>query len=430
MRRLKARASQRARGVEEHIQRAEERSARASAEAARLEAVVQARRRELLALQHARARERRLLALGQLAAGVMHDVNNALSPIMSAAFLLHRHAEDPAAVHAYADRVAKAADAAAAAAARVGRFIRDDDGTYDERLDPVDLSAIADDVVSITRPCWSLRTQGAPITLDRSVQPDVFARGVPGELRGVVLNLVQNALDAMRGTGGTLGIATGDQCGCAWVEVRDSGVGMSEEVRARAGEPFFTTKGGDGTGLGLAESRAVARRHGGTLEITSTPGVGTTVRLTLPACPQPTGNSSAVGRPVPAPRRVLYVDAHAQSAAGVLDLLESQGYQVDHVADAAAALARVGGDAPTAAADGTMSYGMMPYDVLLLDLGLHDAAGWSLIAAARARWRSLRIGVVTGWELPARAGHAHAIDFMLRKPLRGHDLLEYVATNG
>jgi CheY-like chemotaxis protein len=288
----------------------------------------------------------------------------------------------------------------------------------------VDLSTIADDVVSITRPCWPLRTHGAHVTLDRSVQPGVFVRGVPGELRGLVLNLVQNALDAMRGTGGTLGIATGVECECAWVEVRDSGVGMSEAVRARAGEPFFTTKGGDGTGLGLSESRAVARRHGGALEIASAPGAGTTVRLTLPACRQPAVDATAAEPPLPATRRVLYVDAHAEGAATVRDLLVSQGYRVHHVADATAALALLGGDAATATDD------EMPYDVLLTDLGVHDTAGWSLIAAARSRWRSLRIGVVTGWELPPRAGQAHAIDFMLRKPLRAHDLLEYVAANG
>ena len=86
--------------------------------------MVQERTAELLALQEARARERRLAAVGQLAAGVMHDVNNALNPIMAAAYLLEANAENPDAVRDYAVRIAKAAETGAATAARVGRFIR------------------------------------------------------------------------------------------------------------------------------------------------------------------------------------------------------------------------------------------------------------------------------------------------------------------
>jgi signal transduction histidine kinase/CheY-like chemotaxis protein len=419
---MRAHGARRLRSIEEQIRLAEARAARASAEVARLDELVQERRRELLAVQRSRARDRRLVAVGQLAAGVMHDVNNALSPIMSAAFLLQRHADDAAAVYAYAERIAKAADTAASAAARVARFLRDDGaGTHDERLDPVDLSAVIDDVLAISQPGWVERAHGASIALDRRLQDGVFTRGVPGELRGVVLNLVQNALDAMRGAGGTISVASGVDGHDAWVEVRDSGAGMSEEVRARAGEPFFTTKGAAGSGLGLSESRDVARRHGGSLHITSAPGRGTTVRLTLPACaplvldPSPTGAAPA------STRRVLYVDAGSEGTSVVLDLLASRGHVVEHAVDGAAALARLGCDTPsTADVD-------MPYDVLVADLGVGDTDGWAVVSAARARWHSLRIGVVTGWELPARVGHAHAIDFMLRKPLRVNDLLSYVA---
>ena len=89
-------------------------------EAERLERMVQERTRELLALQEAASRDRRLAAVGQLAAGVMHDVNNALNPIMAAAYLLEMNAENPAAVRDYAARIARAAETGAATAARVG----------------------------------------------------------------------------------------------------------------------------------------------------------------------------------------------------------------------------------------------------------------------------------------------------------------------
>src|SRR5207253_10481502 len=105
--------------------------------------------------------------------------------------------------------------------------------------------------------------------------------GITGELREALLNLVQNALDAMAG-GGTLGMRTTLQGNEVGLEIRDSGIGMSAEVRERAFEPFFTTKGRMGTGLGLAEGYGIVKRHRGRAEIESTPGVGTTIRLVFP----------------------------------------------------------------------------------------------------------------------------------------------------
>src|SRR5207248_4206087 len=105
--------------------------------------------------------------------------------------------------------------------------------------------------------------------------------GIAGELREAMLNLVYNALDAMVG-GGTLGLRTSVTDDEIRLEVRDTGIGMSAEVRERAFEPFFTTKGRLGTGLGLAEVYGIVKRHRGHAEIESMPGVGTTVRLVLP----------------------------------------------------------------------------------------------------------------------------------------------------
>src|SRR5206468_12078943 len=113
-----------ANALEEEARRTAELYDRVSTEADRLARTVQERTQELLSLQEARARERRLAAVGQLAAGVMHDVNNALNPIMAAAYLLEANAEKPDAVRDYATRIAKAAETGAATAARVGRFIR------------------------------------------------------------------------------------------------------------------------------------------------------------------------------------------------------------------------------------------------------------------------------------------------------------------
>src|SRR5829696_1583944 len=258
---------------------------RVQTEAERLERMVQERTRELLALQEARSRERRLAAVGQLAAGVMHDVNNALNPIMAAAFLLEAHADNPVAVRDYAVRIAKAAETGAATAARVGRFIRQEP-LQAEREELVDLSVICDEVVAMTQPLWAERARGGAIHLERQLADGAMVRGIPGELREALLNLVQNALDAMSG-GGTLGIRTVVKDSEVRLEIRDSGIGMSAEVRERAFEPFFTTKGRAGTGLGLAEVYGIVKRHRGHAEIESMPGVGTIIRLVFPKSSTP-----------------------------------------------------------------------------------------------------------------------------------------------
>jgi PAS domain S-box-containing protein len=404
-----------AKALEEEARRTAELYERVSTEAERLERMVQERTAELLALQEARSRERRLAAVGQLAAGVMHDVNNALNPIMAAAYLLEANAENPTAVRDYAVRIAKAAETGAATAARVGRFIRQEP-LQAEREEPVDLSVVCDEVVAMTRPLWAERARGGAVHLERNlVEPGVaMIRGITGELREALLNLVQNALDAMHG-GGTLAMRTVITDHQVRLEISDSGIGMSAEVRERAFEPFFTTKGKMGTGLGLAEVYGIVKRHRGTAEIESTPGIGTTIRLIFPK-----GSQQLVTEVTPAARRrvarrVLLVEDHPDSREFMQALLESDGHAVDTATGVTEAMELL-----EKAAD--------PYEVLVTDIGLSDGSGWDLTTFARDRWPSMRIGIVTGWE--PRVGAGADGDFILRKPVRTTELLAQVAGEG
>ena len=379
-------------------------------EAERLERMVQERTRELLALQDAASRDRRLAAVGQLAAGVMHDVNNALNPIMAAAYLLELNAENPTAVRDYAVRISRAAETGAATAARVGRFIRQEP-LLGAREHTVDLSLMVEEVVAMTRPMWRERAKGGVVQLDQSLASGALVRGIAGELREALLNLVQNALDAMSG-GGTLRIRTVADDDEVSVAVSDTGVGMSAEVRERAFEPFFTTKGVSGTGLGLAEVYGIARRHRGRAEIESAPGAGTTVRLIFPA-----GASGAVPvvdapRNARTSRRILLVEDHADSREFMQALLESDGHRV--VAAQSLEEGRSHLDDPA-----------LQLEVLITDIGLPDGSGWDLVAYARQRRPELRIGVVTGWE--PRNEQDPACDFTLRKPIGAPELLAQVA---
>ncbi len=388
---------------------------RVSTEAERLDRMVEERSRELLALQETRARERRLAAVGQLAAGVMHDVNNALNPIMAAAYLLRVHADNPDAVRDYAERIGKAAETGAATASRVGRFIRQDP-SFGDATQIVDLSVLTEEVLAFTQPLRSERRHdGSQVEVIRQYHVGACTRGVAGEIREALLNLVQNAIHAMP-AGGRILARTGVNHDEAWIAIIDNGQGMSDDIRERAFEPFFSTKGAAGTGLGLAEVYGIVRRHRGRAEIASTVGSGTTVTLYFPletpVVAPPLEERSAV-----ASRRVLVVEDHDEGREFLRQLLLADGHEVVTVETYDQARALLATTDP------------LPFDVMVTDIGLPDGSGWELVTFARKQWPCLRIGVVTGWEPTVIGDDPTGADFLLRKPFRAVELLAHVAGN-
>ncbi|HLV26816.1 MAG TPA: ATP-binding protein [Gemmatimonadales bacterium] len=369
---------------------------------------------DLGSMEHARSRERRLAAVGLLAAGVMHDVNNALNPIVAAAYLLNLHADDPEMVRHYAARVAAAAETGAATAARVGRMLRQEP-VEDAQERPIELSVLTDEVIAMTRPLWEQRARGGRVELVRQLEPGIWTMGVAGEVREALLNLVHNALDAME-DGGTLKVrccASGDR---AVLEVEDDGVGMDSDVVERAFDPFFTTKGTRGSGLGLAEVNGVMRRHKGHSELRSSPGDGTLVRLLFPrasAAEEPSRRQKLQR----VSRRVLVVEDNLDNREFMRALLRSDGHSVEvapGVADALALLSQRQG-------------GRNAFDLVVSDVGLLDGSGWDLVHAIRERWPLLQVGIVTGWDLSSET--AEDADFILRKPIRTESLLAAVSAD-
>lgn len=382
---------------------------------ARLEALVEDRAREQIALQEARSHDKRLAAVGQLAAGVMHDVNNALNPIMAAAYLLRHHAESPDAVRDYAERIRMAAETGAATASRVGRFIRQEP-VHSGGDEVIDLSEIALEVIDLTEPMRLRRSSGSnAVSLHRELEERVMTRGLPGEIREALLNLVQNAIDAMP-DGGTLTVRTFAEGVDACIAIQDSGIGMSADTVAHAFEPFFTTKGSGGSGLGLAEVYGIARRHRGTATIESEEGAGSAITIRLPRVQASVSVAEPAAQAAKSPpRHVLVVEDHDDGREFLRRLLRTEGHDVDVASSCAEARERL------AAA------GSWPYHLMLTDVGLPDGSGWDLAAFARDHMPELRVGVITGWEPMVSSAEARGAEFVLRKPLRAAELLAHIA---
>ncbi len=226
----------------------------------------------------------RMHALGRMANGIAHDFNNALAPILGFSELLLLKPEtltDPKRVRNYVEMIHSAAKDSAKVVRRLREFYRYRDET--EIFTPVVINDVVLQAIAVTQPRWKDQALAAGIHIDiRTEMGDVPT--VPGneaELREVLVDLIFNAIDAIPRRG-TITIRTAVQGRWLVLTVADDGIGMSEEIKARCLEPFFSTKEDQGTGLGLGSVYGIARRHQGEIDIQSQQGRGTSVAVSLP----------------------------------------------------------------------------------------------------------------------------------------------------
>ncbi len=224
--------------------------------------------------------QERLRALGQMASGIAHDINNAISPVaLYTDSLLEREAGISERGTGQLKTVQRAIHDVAATVARMREFYRQREPQMS--LEPVQLNDLVQQVVELTRARWSdmPHMRGVVIDLKTELKPDLpLIMGVESEIRDALTNLVFNAVDAMPDGGALAACGPAPaEFGRVVVEVSDTGVGMDEATRRRCLEPFFTTKGERGTGLGLAMVYGMVQRHSADIDIDSAVGRGTTV---------------------------------------------------------------------------------------------------------------------------------------------------------
>ena len=239
---------------------------------------------QLRATQQQIIERERMHALGRMANGIAHDFNNALSPILGFSELLMLKPEmraDANKVKSYLEMIHSSAKESAEVVSRLREFYRYRDEA--EVFTPIVVNDLVQQVVSFTQPRWKDQAlaagQNIEIRTELGNVPTVA--GNEAELREALVNLIFNAVDAIPRRG-TITISTQVQGRWLTITVTDDGVGMSEEVKARCLEPFFTTKGDHGTGLGLGSVYGIVRRHDGEIDIRSEPGRGTSICLSLP----------------------------------------------------------------------------------------------------------------------------------------------------
>ena len=369
---------------------------------------------ELRTTQHQVIQQERLRALGQMASGIAHDFNNALSPISGFSELLLSMPEqlkDTEKVKGYLEIIHTAAQDSAGIVRRLRDFYRHRE--KGEFFLPVHLNQVVEQVVSLTQPKWKDQALAGGVTLDirTDLQRIPVIAGNDAELREVLTNLIFNAVDAMSHDG-TITLRTRQEGEYVLLEVKDTGTGMTEEVRERCLEPFFSTKGEQGTGLGLAMVFGILQRHEGTIDIQSKPGEGTTFSIRLPVLKEQMEPASPQETATPFARlRILLVDDDPRVRETVRAFLVSDEHEV--------AVAFNG-------REGLEKFHAGNYDLVMTDRAMPEMSGDHLAAPIKKLAPHKPVIMLTGFGdmMEAADEHPGGVDIILSKPVKLAQLRE------
>jgi len=389
---------------------------------ARLTEGVQTAYDELRRTQQVVVQQERLRALGQMASGIAHDVNNALCPIVAYADLLVTTMPDlPDKQREYLTTIKRSGEDIASIVARMREFYRRRDDR--EQLTKVNVNQIVDEVIELTRPRWRDVSQrdGISIHVSSELSPDLpKLLSDPSELREALINLIFNSVDALP-HGGNITLVTRPSAVPAAkvngheqeliVEVRDNGTGMEEKIRQRCLEPFFSTKAQrGGTGLGLAMVYGMMQRHEGNIEIESAPGHGTCIRLVFPIRES---NSHASKKTAPVARpghslNLLCIDDEPQ----IRDLLKACLTAFHHHVSVAS------GGKEGLAMFHAARLRHEPYHVVITDLGMPELDGHHVARAIKEESPNIPVIMMTGWGtmMKDNGETAPEVDAVIGKP--------------
>ena len=388
---------------------------------------------ELRQTQRSIVQQERLRALGQMASGIAHDINNALSPILAFSELVLRKEDNlTPASRKNLEHIKTAAEDIAQIVERMSEFYRR--RQQSKRMGLVNVNKLVEQVVDLTRPRWHDMPQSNGIVIRVSTSladnlPELYAN--ESEFRETLTNLVLNAIDALP-KGGMLRIATkavgetaeffgGARPTKIVLEVRDDGIGMDETTRQRCLEPFFSTKRDrGGSGLGLAMVYGMVERHHGTIEVDSDPGKGTIMRLIFPVRNAPpatedTHHTTFLSRKS---LRILCIDDEPLLRELLKELLEFEKHSVT-TADGG----QSGLDAfLTAKAAGH------PFDVVITDLGMPHVDGRKVAQGIKEVSPTTPIILLSGWGsmMNEKGDHPTHVDIILSKPPRPAELHETI----
>jgi GAF domain-containing protein/ActR/RegA family two-component response regulator len=358
----------------------------------------------------------RFRAWGEMAGGVVHDFNNILAAILGRVQLLLMKVTSGK--HDFREELEKnlrIIEGSAADGDRILNRIREFTRAKSEaEFAPVDLNRLIEDSLELTKAYWRDKAalSGIDIEVHRELKASGLVSGDESELREVVTTLILNALDAMP-QGGRLTVKTEDAADSVLLTAADTGVGMSGEVKSQVFSPFFTTKGKQGTGLGLSLAKGIIARHKGEIWVESRPGEGTSFTMRIPRCrrePDDSDSKEVQSRNV----SVLVVEDEANIREVLQEILSTAGHQVTLASDGE---------------EGIQLYKKKKPDLVISDLGLPGVSGWEVAASVKEENPSTPVVIFTGWgvKLDQADPKSQNVDRFITKPFNLRQILSLVS---
>lgn len=351
----------------------------------------------------------RMETLGRMTMGVAHDLNNLLSGLLGHVELLKEQLERASltdSIRPSIETIETTAEDGAALIDKLQRYIRHD---TKQHFEPVHLPDLIEDCITLTEPYWynEPRRQGIEISVKTALEDVPNILGSAAELREVFVNLILNAVQAMP-EGGTLRFRTfEDDQGRVRVHVSDTGIGMSDEVQQNIFEPLFTTKGEQGTGMGLAASYGIIQEHEGTIDVTSEPGEGAKFMLSFPPAEgEPASpKESSPNLTEPESASVLVVDDEEMVRSTVTRLLSLNGHNVERASSGEEAL---------------RMFRENDYDIVFTDFGMPEMTGAELAQKLKEINSDFPVILLTGYTETDKA--VQEVDGILTKPFKRDEL--------
>ncbi len=368
------------------------------------------------------AEQERMRVLGQLASGVAHDFNNVLANVLGHAQLLEAETDEPEVL-----QTLRIIEQSAMDGAETVRRIQEFTGHHIQKnLDLIDLNVVVQSTIDLSRPRWrdDAQSRGLKIEIERELEYLPPVLGKAAELREVLINLVNNAVDAMTGSGGKIGFRTFTDRDAICLDVWDSGQGMPPEVRRHIFEPFYTTKGVRGTGLGLSMAYGIISRYGGQISCESTSGVGTTFHIRLPLAQlqehaperekprRNTANSQAARYR----GNILAIDDEPNIRNVLNRALAMAGFTVEIAASGMEAMVLL---------EKANTERQPPFDLVFSDLGMPGMSGWEVASELYRQWPETPLVLVTGWgdQLDQQKMVEHHVTHTIAKPFNINELV-------
>ena len=382
---------------------------------------------ELTQTQEMILQQERLRALAEMAGGIAHDINNAISPatlyvesvLITENLLSEKARKQLETVQLAIDDVAKTVE-------RMGRFAKGKQLT--EGVFSTNVNEVCIQVKELTKARWNAMALKSGVSISFETQLDTRIPSInvsESEIREALINLILNSIDALP-NGGTINVRTKleehDEIDQLLISVNDNGIGMTEEARTRCMEPFYSTKGERGTGLGLSMVYGITKRLNGLISIESTLGKGTTVTIRLPVSKIKNETFITIDKILPLennhPRKILIVDDDAWVLESLSLSLRESGHEIT--------TANNGNDAIQLLLNRAKQNEQ--FDLVITDLGMPDMNGGELAQRVKAISKDTPVVLLTGWaaQLDTEKNSMPWVDVVLGKPPKRRELLDII----